>query len=240
MMQRAPIYVGGQPMAPMSSAAAAAAAAVQQRMSGAPMLQRFGTMPPGAMSAAAAAAAAAAANARLRVPQYYSAIYQPSLHIGGGQLPPPEPPSADTFLAGCCFVLDELAAPIATTSGVGGAQLASLAERHDVETRIRFYGGDVETSALPSGGGGGEPQISPVRVTHIVADALTAKVRVHVVRMSPHGGGARLVTSAWLADALARRRLEPPTRACHLPTPWSDGPLPGANKVSERKRAHEM
>ncbi|KAI6223037.1 PAX transactivation activation domain-interacting protein [Aphelenchoides fujianensis] len=145
--------------------------------------------------------AQAAAAARMRIPQYYGQIVQSA-----------QPLAPELFLAGCCFVIEEFNAP--------------GSDKQELEARLRFYGADVEHNLTAA------PIVfrapPPPRVTHILCDTLTMKIRQQVLRYTlPQ----RLVTSNWLADALAKKKVEPPSRASHLPTTWSEEKLPGADKV---------
>ncbi|KAI6211797.1 PAX transactivation activation domain-interacting protein [Aphelenchoides besseyi] len=144
---------------------------------------------------------------RMRPPQYYGQFFN------GQQQTNPE-----TFLAGCCFVIEDI-----SLQGY---------DKHELESRLRYYGAEVEhnLNAIHE-----PPQVpfygAPIptsRVTHILCDTLTMKIRQQVLRFTlPQ----RLVTSHWLSWCLEKRKLEPPTRACHLPTPWAEDKLPGTDKL---------
>jgi hypothetical protein len=121
---------------------------------------------------------------------------------------PADIPLETLFLAGCTFCFDE--------------HLPFGAEQNELAAKLRYYGAEVDQNLNAA--------IHEQRITHLVCDNLNAKVR----QLLKHQG-IRMITTHWLSDALLKRKVEPPTKACHMPTPWFDGQLPGADKVTRDK-----
>lgn len=44
-------------------------------------------------------------------------------------------------------------------------------------------------------------------------------------------GRKRIVTLQWLNEAIMKKKAEPPTKACHLPTIWCENNRPAMGKV---------
>ncbi|KAI6175314.1 PAX transactivation activation domain-interacting protein [Aphelenchoides bicaudatus] len=141
----------------------------------------------------------------------------PMLRIGGNpvRLPPPTYygqvfqfmsqrtyPLNDLFLAGCVFFFDDT---------------VHLPDASEVYARLRYYGGDVETHLTTAA--------HNQRVTHLVSENLSSKARTTIKYP------VRSVTLNWLTDTLAKRKLDVPTRAVHLPSPWLENQLPATDKL---------
>ncbi|KAL3072466.1 hypothetical protein niasHS_017440 [Heterodera schachtii] len=111
----------------------------------------------------------------------------------------------DICLAGCVFLLIDDCDP-------------HLVDFTLLPSIIRFYGGDVESN---------NPRGIPERVTHVICSnwvenealilqALTTNFAERMPRKMK-----RIVSLNWLNDAIAKRQVTAPSKACHLPSIWS-------------------
>ncbi|KAL7075139.1 hypothetical protein ACQ4LE_006069 [Meloidogyne hapla] len=122
---------------------------------------------------------------------------------------PINPLNPEICLTGCVFLLIDDCSP-------------QLVDSSLLPNVIRFYGGDVESN---------NPRGIPERVTHLVCSSWLDNEHLIQKALAPEYSTERtpriprkvqrIVTLHWLNDTIGKRKVEPPSKACHLPGFWS-------------------
>uniref|UniRef100_A0A915EE52 PAX transactivation activation domain-interacting protein n=1 Tax=Ditylenchus dipsaci TaxID=166011 RepID=A0A915EE52_9BILA len=61
--------------------------------------------------------------------------------------------------------------------------------------------------------------------------AISVTPHDYLIHQALRDGRRRIVTLQWLNETLMKKRIEAPTKACHLPTCWSDNNRPAIGKI---------
>ncbi|KAI1706432.1 regulator of ty1 transposition protein BRCT domain-containing protein [Ditylenchus destructor] len=115
--------------------------------------------------------------------------------------------SPEICLAGCVFLIIDDFSP-------------SLVDRNAMCSVIRFHGGDVEQFGMRG---------IPDRVTHLVCS--TVAHSEIIANQATIERRKRLVTIQWLSETIMNKRMDAPTKPCHLPTCWAENSKPAVGKL---------